>query len=540
MRAKSTRSYGEPVFAWLAALLLYFQRFGYDYGHSDQGEFLPVLLHRLLPDVLMNDWFVQTQEIGFNVRYLFTLLLEGPSRVISLEWVVFLAFVFAFTLLASAIYALARRLTRDRLVAVLTVILALVLTPQWTLGGNDLVHRMLVPSMFGWGCGLWAVYLYLRRWFLRAGLLLGLACWMQPLVALQLGLITGTILLLEVFIAERRPALPGNVVRYAGAFLVAGAPMLGPLLYQQLWLTAPPPPPDTPTLPYILMAFRAPHHYLPDTFSSGSVLRFGLLFGIGLLAYSIPVCKKSLRHTTFITGTLFLVTILCLVSYWFTEFRPVFFISKLQLFKLTVFLKLLLLIILSGAFSIWLPTHLWRRASKLMATQWPVFFVLGGWLFVAVSFFPGPSPFLRKWQPAVHAQSPLADLERWAREQTESDALFAVPPSFSGFRTRAQRAIVVDFKAMPFDAADTYEWFTRLRAVAPISLPRRGGARILRELDEAFEGQPPAALAALARTYGVTYVVRDRSLPPSPDFVEVFRNEDWIVYRFHGDRRGAV
>ncbi len=533
MCAKNTRSYGEPVFAFLTGLLLYFFRFGYDYGHSDQGEFLPVLLHRLAPDVLAQDWYVQTQA-GFTVRTPFTLFLEGPARLIGVEWAVFGVYVLAWGLLASAVYALARRLTHDRLAAVVSVIVALVLTPQWTLGGNDLVHRMLVPSMPGWGLGLWGVYAFLRGRYAVSGLLFGLATWMQPLVGLQLAMLCGLLLSLDVFSPRERASLWKRMMRFGGLFLLVATPMLAPLIYQQVWLPHPPPPPDTPSVSYILPAFRAPHHYLPDSFSADAVLRFGLLFGIGLMAFSIPHCRKCLRQSGFIARSIAIMTGTCFLAYYFSEIHPFLFITKLQLFKLTVFLKVLIIIVLSAAVSIWLPIRLWRWCSRMMASPWPVFLILGAWTYVGVSFFPGPSPVLSRWLPHEHSQTAMADLEKWASEHSGQEAIFVVPPSFSGFRTRARRAIVVDFKAVPFEDDQLYSWFSRLRDQAPISLPRRGGAPLIMELDEAYAAQPVAALERLAEKYQATHFVRPRPLPPTRAFVEVYRNDDWVVYRHVG------
>ena len=52
----------------MLTLCLFFLRFGYDFGVSDQGEFLPQVLNRLRPVLLSNDWFVSLQNQQLNVR----------------------------------------------------------------------------------------------------------------------------------------------------------------------------------------------------------------------------------------------------------------------------------------------------------------------------------------------------------------------------------------------------------------------------------------------------------------------------------------
>ena len=183
-----------PLFVPLAALLLYVLRFGYDYGASDQDEFLPYLLHRLDPTLFAQDWFVLTQASTFGIRTYFVLLLQGLSLVVPAWLAVLVLYVSAWLLTAGAVYALGHAFTRNRLAAAAAVVLALVLTPQWTLGGNDLAHSMLVPSMVGWGLGLWGLVFFLRYRPGQAALLLGTATWMQPLVGLQLAGLLGLML----------------------------------------------------------------------------------------------------------------------------------------------------------------------------------------------------------------------------------------------------------------------------------------------------------------------------------------------------------
>ncbi len=531
MRSDTPRSYAEPLFATLAASLLYFFRFGYDFGHSDQDEFLPLLLSRLHPGLLEHDWFVQTQAAGFHVRTYFVGLLEGLTSVVPVWMAVLLLYTAAWLLLTSAIYALAHTFTRDRMAAALAVIVALVLTPQWTLGGNDLAHRMLVPSMLGWGLGLWGVHALLHERPVRAAALLGLAAWMQPLVGLQLAGLFGLVLLLqELGREEREPALR-RLALFAGLFVVFAAPAVGPLVYGQ-FAEAVPRPADAPSLFYILAAFRAPHHYLPDAFSTHAAVRFGALAGAGLFALAFPSVRKMLAHLRLLFGALLMIAVLCGVGYVFTEIRPTLFITKLQLFKLTVTAKVLLVIILSGAFSLWLPTAPWRRLRLAMMRPWPALLALAGWTVVFVGLITEKDFVTERILPIARQGTAVERLERWARTQTATDAIFATPPSFSGFRSQAQRAIVVNFKAYPFRDRYMYEWYRRLTDLAPIDPPERGGAALLPDLDAAYEALSAEDLRVLSERYGFGYVVRHTPLrPPRRGFRAVYRNDEWTVYR---------
>ncbi|WP_457652257.1 DUF6798 domain-containing protein [Rhodocaloribacter sp.] len=530
MRSHTPRSYAEPLFATLASSLLYFLRFGYDFGQSDQDEFLPNLLSRLHPGLFEHDWFVQTQAAGFHVRTYFVGLLEGPASVVPVWMAVLLLYTAAWLLLTSAIYALAHAFTRDRMAAALAVIVALVLTPQWTLGGNDLAHRMLVPSMLGWGLGLWGVYALLHARPVRAAALLGLAAWMQPLVGLQLAGLFGLVLLLQSLEQENRETALRRTALFGGFFVVFSAPAVLPLVYRQ-FAEAVPHPDDVPSLFYILAAFRAPHHYLPDAFSTYSTIRFGALAAAGLLALAVPSVRKTLAHLRPLVGALLMIAVLCGVGYVFTEIRPTLFITKLQLFKLTVMAKVLFVILGTGAISLWLPNRPWQRLRRAMMKPWPALLMLAGWTVVFVGLITGKDFVTERIYPIARQGAPVERLERWVRTQTATDAIFAVPPSFSGFRSQAQRAIVVNFKAYPFRDRYMYEWYRRLTDLAPAPPPERGGAALLPALDAAYEARSAEDLRRLSGRYGFGYVVRRTPLRPRGGFRVVYRNDEWTVYR---------
>ena len=531
MRPETPRSYAEPLFATLSATLLYFFRFGYDFGHSDQDEFLPLLLSRLHSGLLEGDWFVQILSSGFHVRTYFVALLEAMASGVPLWLAVLLVYAVAWLLLTSAVYALAHAFTRDRLAAVLAVIAALALTPQWTLGGNDLAHRMLVPSMLGWGLGLWGVHALILDRPVRAAAFLGLAAWMHPLIGLQLAGLFGLVLLLQLPEQEDREKALRRLGLFAGLFALFSLPALGPLVYQQLAGRVPHPD-DAPSLFYILAAFRAPHHYLPDAFPTYATTRFGALAAAGLLALAFPSARKMIVHLRVLAGTLLIIAVLCGIGFVFTEIHPSLFITKLQLFKLTVLAKVLLLIVLTGAFSLWLPTRPWRRIRLLMMKPWPALLALAAWTVVFVGLITGKDFVTERIHPMMRQGTPIEALERWARTQTAREAVFAVPPSFSGFRSNAQRAIVINFKAFPFQDRHMYEWYRRLTDLAPMPPPERGGAAILDDLDAAYETLNAGDLSTLSGRYGFTYVVRRSPLPaPRRGWRAVYRNEAWTVYR---------
>lgn len=492
-----------PLFVPIGALLLYALRFPYSYGASDQAEFVPFLLHLLDPSVLRADWFVTGQLASFSVRAPLVWLLWALSQLLPVPVSVLVVYGATWGAMAFAVYALAHLLLKDRIAAATAVVVALVLTPQWTLGGNDLVHSMLVPSMAGWSLGLWGLVMLWRGRGMIAVVLIGMATWMQALVGLQLALLCGVALLLQ-------PSRRKELLRAAPLWLVLALPMLIPAAMQQTGETA-------PSQYYILAEFRAPHHYLFFSFPPATLVKFGILLAAGLAGFGALRWQLAAEHRIMLRNLLIGILACCTLAFLGTEVLPLLGVAQLQLFKTTVLAKLLLVILACGAVAVHVP---WRqRLDRAFAPAgWSACILLALWLVVA-----GGSE--------AREDAPMARIEEWARTHTATDAVFAVPPSWSGFRSRAERAIVVNFKAFPFHPARNLEWFQRLTDLAPVTLPARGYPALLDSLDASFFRLPPARLQRLGSTYAFDYVVRAGTLAEElPGYTEVFSAGGWSVY----------
>ncbi|MEX0748097.1 MAG: DUF6798 domain-containing protein [Rhodothermales bacterium] len=529
---KKERRYEEraPFFVLLGALLLFFLRFGYEYGVSDQDEVIPYLLHRLDPGLFTQDWFVQLQVSEFSIRTYFVWLLNIFAIILPIWLAALIIHVAAWLAAAAAIYRLGYHFTRDQLAGCAAVVLVLVLTPVWTLGGNEVVHSMLVASMVAWAIGLWAVYHFLRGRYLIAPVLLGVACWIQALVGLHLAILLLLIRAFKYVRGEPGSTTFGGIVVFGALFLMWSSPALGPIVYQQIFLRPENFNPD-PSIFYILAEFRLPHHYLPTSFYPHSLLRFGLLTLFGSSVLLSRGFRRSLTDHDFITRVLFLIAGICVIAAVFTELVPSLFVAKLQFFKMTVLAKVLFLIALSAFVFYWMPEGIRRPLHSLLNyPRWGLALVALAWAVVMWGTISNDGFLREKVGPFRRAEEPVGRVETWAKSQTPTDAIFAVPPSWSGFRSAAHRTIVVNFKAIPFQDDLMVSWFGRLTDMAPIDPPDRGGPGIIDELDAAYEGLTADDLLRLSETYRFNYVIRSGSLEGT-EFESVFRSGPWWVYR---------
>lgn len=482
---------------------------------------MPVVLARLGAEGLQHDWYVHLHLEQFDIREAVVgVLTVITSLGIPLWLTTALLYLCTWIALVCGCYALAMQISGHRLTAVAASFIALPVTHQWTLGGNDLAASMFVPSMAAWAVGLAACVLFLRRHYGWTGLLLAAAAWLQTLVALQLA---GTLALLMLLPGSRLPALSTrflNLARLLGGFLIGAAypvyRLVGPQLSSpnsDLWA--------------IQAVLRNPHHYLPSEFSLPGALLFGFLFLLGAAAYRHMAPRRQINHTGWIRNVFLLGLLYAVVGFVGTELFHSLTIAKAQPFKFTVLMKLLAIILVVRALWLYLPPALEDLGERVLAFRYTLA-ALSLALFVAVIALDAKE--IAPVAARIHLDeraTPAYGVARWARLQTDAEATFIVPPSWSHFRTHAERAIVVNFKAFPYLPGAATEWYDRLAAVAPAAQEPRSLS--LAEIDASYAVRSDSAIRAAAERYGALYAVRPVEARAMDE--PVYRNERWAVYR---------
>ncbi len=123
----------------------------------------------------------------------------------------------------------------------------------------------------------------------------------------------------------------------------------------------------------------------------------------------------------------------------------------------------------------------------------------------------------------------------WIRRHTPLDAVFLTPPDIEGFRFRAERASVLEFKAFAFEEPHTLEWRDRLFDVTNHFAFARDGDRF-EEIHRAYASLSTDQVRVLCQKYGARFVIRERgdtlSLPIR------FENAQYALYEFSVNTRG--
>lgn len=544
-KARSDSSLGENL-PYVALLVLgfglYLLRFGYNFGASDQDEFIPLLYSLINPSYFQNDWFVQTQHAAFSVRTYFVYLLYGLSTMMPVWLAVLLVYLGSWASIASAVYTMADHLVKNRLAALLGTVLVCVFTPFWTLGGNDLLHGMLVPSMTAWAFAMWTFVFYLRQDYTRAALFAGIATLFQALVGLQVMLLVGAMLCLQFFQAGYSRQHLIRILKTVAVYLVVASAALIPLFYQQftaaeemLSNTLSDTMSPTSTLFYIMAQFRNPHHYLFSAFDKVRLIKF---FAVLLVGYLVLIAREKQQDTVrtdFFNDMLVLVTGVCIVAYAGTEIMQQLTIAKLQLFKMTLLIKALMVILIADALVRVLPAKVFNRLDTLCFRQphyLALLFVVG----LGVVLLMQPDRLESRVYPWRSAENPEIQLAQWAAKNTLPAEVFAIPPSWSAFRSHARRAIVVNHKAFPYRDADIRTWFERLQDMAPLPPPDQTDATLTQALDFKYNTLTPHDIEELGLTYSFDYIIRNVPLPASASYAVEYETQGWFVYKLSAQR----
>jgi len=117
------------------------------------------------------------------------------------------------------------------------------------------------------------------------------------------------------------------------------------------------------------------------------------------------------------------------------------------------------------------------------------------------------------------------ELYRWLREESPKDAIYLTPPDLDGARFLGQRAIVVDWKAVPLIPTELLGWYERLCDVTGREVKGSGDLGGYGSID-------PERLAMIVRKYHPEYVVLRRGAERRfPDLPVVYQNSGFSVLK---------
>jgi hypothetical protein len=146
-----------------------------------------------------------------------------------------------------------------------------------------------------------------------------------------------------------------------------------------------------------------------------------------------------------------------------------------------------------------------KKVGLLAGTSMPlafsVLFILFSTTFTPPSFLKYEVPFFSLYKTTGE----VAEVASFAKANTPADAVFYTPPRMGEFRYLAERAIVVDFAAYPFQDLSMREWYRRIADCYGVS-PLMGFDSVT-QLNLTVYRISDEELKTLSHRYGFDYAV---------------------------------
>ena len=490
----------------LYAIVLVYQ--GYQYGQGDQSQILPCIWAMGHAPDYTCDFYVQSYlQAGFNERSIFHFLFRFLGYQFPwIVWVWHLALSFA---LIFAWIRITSFFIKNISFQWLTLAMILVIGFHTSTGSNEIYYNSVIPSLAAKAAGSWALVYWLTSRFTRWSLLLILATLLQPLVGLQLFILTVLAYILDLLAKKFFQAFPWRAVFYYLPwraflyYLVVIVPFFILLIRNNG-------SEGEPSVFFDIIQFRLSHHFFASSFG---ILHLALFFIFSLLA--IYLARERLRW--------FIVLILfgCLVYEIGTEYAQVPLVLYTQWWKTTIWLE-------AFAF-IGIGIYLEKLFSpNSIINRFP--FIVPAVLLLMVSVYrlgirDVKPPYMFPWSKEV---SDEVDISLQAFQNTPADAVFIVPKEFTAFRWYSKRCTYIDYKAMLHQQSFLNEWYRRIKSIYQFGKEEKEGGFDINIFSYYLLHEPSPMSIEFWKKLGITHIVSTN--PGVKGLTLVARNGQYAIY----------
>ncbi len=288
----------------------------------------------------------------------------------------------------------------------------------------------------------------------------------------------------------------------------------------------------------LYVRLRHPHHYDPSAWPWWVWLAFLLPIPLAVLAWRRQRTERPWNDAAAIWVLLIGLQLVALL------FAGVFYISEtaiqMSLWRFSPHAKLLAV---TAAATLIRPSSVYEKGiwSTLAWAMTLMVILLAGtiWKVAAeLRFAQGEMSEEAAQSETGRRRLALLDGAAWARENTNRDALFLVPPGAgSAFPVNARRGHVVSFKLVPQLSGELAGWEGRLKDVLAVDdlSPYAGGLTgyitAQQQMDTRYGELSADHLFNVAADAGADYVLTLAPLPDAPSRSEIWRgNSGAVVY----------
>lgn len=498
--------------------LILLLRYRYDVVENAYG-LLELVVASMDPSLFAKDWYLQT-ALAANVRRAATWLVATLAQGLGLEGAIWSLFVASALLTGVALQAMGRALFGP---APWPALFAVLLADRLTAlpGANSFWASVISSTTLAMPFALLGWALVLRGQALAAGFCLGLA----GLFHFQVGL--GALACAALGLAWRPMISWREGLALLGPFALVAGPGLG------LLLLALGPSSVSPQAVAEVLVYRAPWHYQPIHWAPA--LGFWLLGAWLVLGAALAWPLRHRSEHRVVAGLGLGLLLMALWAWVGTHLWAWPLAIKFQPLRLLPLLPILGALYLGHAATPWaqrlLGEGLERRARALVlvaALASAGLALDATWALVRPKHHGAWAKNPYRLRLAATADASFLGLCAWVQSHTPKDAVLLTPPQLEGFRLRARRAIVVDFKNIAFTDPSLLEWDARIRAVGMAqAYPPEAWRSNIGLMAEGYARQNLGQLRQVAAQYGASYVVTQL---PKPEATPLFANGAFYVY----------
>lgn len=466
----------------------------YTFGNNDHLEQLPIIYKTLDETYLVNDFFVNSNA-GFSPRYYYALLISFISSVIPIPWLFFTGTLLSNLSVSILTYLSGKELFKDDIAGILAAAL-IMLVPTISLGSDQVLYAsMFTPTTLVLPLILVSFYLFLRKKIVLSLIATGIVSIFHILVGLEYGILFLSIFIIIQYLQNRSLL---KALKTSGLFLIILIFLLPNLIpyFQNKDVI------ENSLFIEILANFRHPHHYVLSEILTlkeiGKVFLVMIVFGLTIGDFRKKT--QSLYHYKAIQLLMILLGLAVFVNWIFVELIPLRSVTTLQLLRILNIGKLIFILMIANHFAESLKRGTLNPKTILISAllallifasdlSWIKVLVLGivFYLILFLLFkekkkllisssiviiglvltinYTDSFP-LKRYQKSYLSSKHLTEnqqsLSDFIESNTSKESLFLTPHLFGFVRTESKRAIVVDFKAFPFQDKVMLEWYHRI------------------------------------------------------------------------------
>lgn len=488
----------------LAAMLLYgvvLAFLGYQYGQGDQSQILPCLYAQDNPGAYAHDHYVQyyLNHGGINERTIFHFLLRFAGY--QQPWIVWIWHAIASIALILAWIRIAAIGIHQKVYQYFTVLLMFTIAQYTSTGGNELYYNAFIPSLAAKSLASWGLYLWIREKYWGWVITLAIAGWLQPLVGIQVFLVTGIALLIHWAIKWKSLSLPWKQML---VYLALTLPWFYLLVSNNAGH-------QDKAMFLEIMEFRLAHHFFPHAFGTLHLVIFGLLAIVSLRFF-----RQRIRWC------ILLILLGCAVYTFAVEKYQSPIAMYTQWWKTSIWLEAFSLVALGVGLE---RLNILPKVLRVLRLTLPLA-VVAIMIFLKATGRIGQQPTqMYPWSSKVN---PEKEISLMARKLTPENAVFIVPVDLSAFRWYSKRSQYIDYKAMIHQEEFLLDWYDRIQEIYAFSLKDKKAGFSLQGFSNTILNDPSTISIDIWKQLGITHII---SRNPGIAFLKkVSENEKYVIY----------